>query len=32
MRKTPLGGITVAPTTPPYRDFGVLKVRKMKIR
>lgn len=31
MRKTPLGGISKE-VTPPYRDFGMLKVRKMKIR
>lgn len=31
MRKTPLGGISKE-VNPPYRDFGMLKVRKMKIR
>lgn len=31
MRKTPLGGIQKA-EMPPFRDFGMLKVRKMKIR
>lgn len=32
MRKSPLGAIPKAPSEPPYRDFGMLKVRKMKIR
>lgn len=32
MRKSPLGAIPKAPTAPPYRDFGMLKVRKMKVR
>lgn len=31
MRKSPLGRVQATPT-PPHRDFGMLKVRKMKVR